>query len=76
MCIALPVQVIELKTLTATVAREGRAFTAGRQFLPEAKVDDWVLVNAGQMVSLISADEAQAIDDLLREITSGNGEAT
>ena len=75
MCIALPVQIIELNNLTATVARDGRVFEAGRQFLPEAKAGDWVLVNAGQMVSLISADEAQAVNDLLQEITAANGEA-
>jgi hydrogenase expression/formation protein HypC len=75
MCIALPVQVIELTNLTATVGRESRAFTAGRQFLPEAKAGDWVLVHAGQMVSLISADEAKAINDLLQEITVAKGEA-
>jgi hydrogenase assembly chaperone HypC/HupF len=73
MCIAFPVQVIELKNQTATVARDGKAFEAGRQFLPEAKIGDWVLVNVGQMVSLISADEAQAINDLLQEITSSHG---
>ena len=68
MCVSLPAQVISLKPGTALVTNGTARFEVGRQLLPEARPGDWVLINAGQIVGLISPEEAETIRELLREV--------
>jgi len=68
MCASLPVQVASLKPDAAVVTNGSTLFEVGRQLLPETRPGDWVLVNAGQIVSRISPEEAEAIRELLREV--------
>ena len=68
MCVSLPAQVLSLENDTAIVTTGASQIEVGRKLVPEAGPGDWVLVNAGQMVSLILAEEADAIRELLREV--------
>ena len=72
MCVSLPVQVIQLKSETALVSDGQKQFEVGRCLLPDAQAGDWVLVYAGQMMSMIAPEEAQAIRELLDEITNSS----
>ncbi len=68
MCLALPGQILEVTGETAYVDFGSTRQQVGRQLVPAAGRGDWVLVNTGQIISLITPDEAAAIRDLLREI--------
>ena len=68
MCVSLPAQVLSLTNTTAVVTTGASQIEVGRHLAPEAGPGDWVLVNAGQMVSVILAEEADAIRELLREV--------
>lgn len=69
MCVSLPVQIVKVKTETALVSDGQKQFDVGRRLLPDVQIGDWVLVYAGQIVSVIDPEEAQAIRELLNEIT-------
>jgi hydrogenase assembly chaperone HypC/HupF len=70
MCLALPAQVISVKPDTAEVTLEARRFEVGRQLAPDLQPGDWVLVNAGQIVSQLAPEEAEAVRELVREIAA------
>jgi len=75
MCASLPAQVVALHPATALVTTGQSPFIVGRQLTPEVQPGDWVLVNAGQIVSQITPEEAAAIRELLREIMAFGSEA-
>lgn len=75
MCASLPAQIVALHPETALVTTGQASFAVGRQLAPEAQPGDWVLVNAGQIVSQITPEEAAAIRELLREIMTFDFEA-
>jgi len=68
MCVSLPAQVIQLEAHTALVAFGETQVEVGRRLLPEARPGDWVLVNAGQMVTLVAPEEVEAIREVFSEI--------
>lgn len=65
MCLAVPGRVVSIST--ANHSRSARvAFGAvikqiSLDLLPEAGVDDYVIVHAGVAISVLDADEAQAV---------------
>ncbi len=69
MCAALPAQVVSLETETAFVDIGQTQLEVGRRLLPQARTGDWVLVHAGQMISLLSPKEAAEIRELLQEVS-------
>jgi hydrogenase assembly chaperone HypC/HupF len=68
MCVSFPVQVIQIGSHSAIVSDGQKQFEVGCSLLLDAQAGDWVLVHAGQMVSRITAEEAQAIRELMDEI--------
>ena len=66
MCLAVPMQVVEVEGDQATVALEGNSRTADLSLVGETSVGEWVLLHAGFAIEKISADEAQEALELFR----------
>jgi hydrogenase expression/formation protein HypC len=74
MCLAIPGQIIEIQEFSDPLARKGRINFSGIStevslaYVPEAKINDYVIVHAGFALSILDEDEAlsslQAFDDL------------
>lgn len=62
MCVGVPAKVIEKNEFTAVVDVDGSTMTVGTIFLEEVNPGDYVLVHAGQAMSII--DEQSAIESL------------
>ncbi|MFT8318924.1 MAG: HypC/HybG/HupF family hydrogenase formation chaperone [Sporolactobacillus sp.] len=59
MCVGVPAQVIEKKEYTAWVDVMGTKMEVGILFVPEVAVGEYVIVHAGQGMSIIDQDFAQ-----------------
>jgi len=65
MCLAIPGKIIEIETSEDTVFHIGRVSFGGitkrinLSLVPEAKVDDHVLVHVGVAVSVVDEEEAK-----------------
>ncbi len=74
MCLAIPGQIIAISEDSDPLARRGRINFSGIRkeislaYVPEAKLNDYVIVHAGFALSVLDEDEAlaslQAFDDL------------
>jgi hydrogenase expression/formation protein HypC len=66
MCLAVPGQIISLSDDTDPLARTGRVNFSGvvkdisLAYVPEAKINDYVIVHAGFALSVLDEAEAQA----------------
>lgn len=70
MCIGVPARVIEKYEYSAMVDVMGSTMTVGIIFVPEAKVGDYVIVHAGQAMSIIDEDNAKLSIDEWRKIAN------
>jgi hydrogenase expression/formation protein HypC len=74
MCLALPGQIISLSDHSDPLLRTGRVNFAGigkeisLAYVPEAKLDDYVIVHAGFALSVLDLDEAQASLQAFRDL--------
>ncbi len=74
MCLAIPGQVKEINMIMDGRVRMAKVNFGGivkdvsMEMLPEADVDDYVLVHVGFAISKIDEDEARKVFDYLREI--------
>ncbi len=67
MCMSLPGRVVRLDGAMAEVEARGRRRWCNALLVPEASPGDWVLTHTGLVVSVISPEDAAAVDSLLRE---------
>lgn len=58
MCVGVPAKVIELLEYSAVVDVMGSKMTVGIIFIPEVKLGDYVIVHAGQAMSIVDEDYA------------------
>lgn len=58
MCLALPARVVALSGLDATVDLGGVRKAISIALVPQAQVDDYVIVHVGHAIGLLDADEA------------------
>ncbi|ENQ3080673.1 MULTISPECIES: HypC/HybG/HupF family hydrogenase formation chaperone [Bacillus] len=63
MCVGVPAKVVEKKEYTAVVDVMGSQTTVGIIFIPEVEEGDFVIVHAGQAMSIV--DEQYAKDSVL-----------
>lgn len=75
MCLALPMRIISMDGVIATIAAEGLEQRASLTLVPEAKLGDYVLVHAGYAISVLSEDEAAETLSLLAELAAAGEEA-
>ncbi len=67
MCVALPGKVIEIKEKDAVVDFNGNQVTA-RLGLVDIKVGDYVLVHAGCILQKVSTEEAESLNELMKDV--------
>ncbi len=70
MCMSLPGRVLRLDGGMAEVESGGRRRWCNALMVPEANPGDWVLTHTGLVVSVISPEEAAAVESLLLEATA------
>lgn len=58
MCVGVPGKVIELEEYSAVVDVMGSKMKVGILFVPEVKIDDYVIVHAGQAMSIVDEEYA------------------
>lgn len=68
MCLAVPAKIIDKKDLLATVEVNSVTREVSLMLLPEAVVEDWVLIHAGFAIQTIDEEEARKTLELLKEI--------
>ncbi|MBT8140621.1 MAG: HypC/HybG/HupF family hydrogenase formation chaperone [Gammaproteobacteria bacterium] len=77
MCLALPGKLIEIThgtegSATGIVNYGGLKKSVDLSFVPEALINQYVLVHAGFAISVLDKDEAQASLDAFRELDEQN----
>ena len=76
MCLAVPGQIIEMRSAEAddatgalaTVDFQGTRVEVSLAFTPEAQQGDWVLVHAGFAIQQLTEEEARETFDLVRQV--------
>jgi len=64
MCVGVPAKVISKEEYSAVVEVMGAKMTVGIIFVPEVKVNDYVVVHAGQAMSIVDEEYAkQSIEE-------------
>ena len=68
MCLAVPTKIETIEGNRGTGVLAGNRITVLLDLVPEAKVDDWVLMHAGFALTILDPQEAKDTFDLLSEI--------
>ena len=70
MCLAVPSKIISIDEFfsIAEIDVMGNTKKVSVVLTPEARVGDWVLVHAGQAISVVSEEEASASLEIWEEI--------
>lgn len=73
MCLAMPMQIIEINGFTARCAAKGVVREVSLFLMQDEplQVGDWVLIHVGYALQTISAAEAQASWELFDEMLTG-----
>ncbi|MDF0595058.1 HypC/HybG/HupF family hydrogenase formation chaperone [Psychromarinibacter halotolerans] len=74
MCVGIPMQIIAIDGIAATVGEGAERQLVDLSLTPEARVGDWILTFLGSARDVISADEAAKISaalDGLRAVMQG-----
>ncbi|MFN3699140.1 MAG: HypC/HybG/HupF family hydrogenase formation chaperone [Dictyoglomus sp.] len=68
MCLGVPLKIIEIKDENTAIAdMGGSSIEISTIFTPEVKVGDYVIVHAGFSISILSAQEAEEILNIINE---------
>jgi hydrogenase expression/formation protein HypC len=67
MCIAIPMNVVEIDGDRGTVENNGVKREVGLMLLDDVKLGDWVLIHAGFAISKLNEKEAEETLKLLKE---------
>lgn len=67
MCLAIPMQIVQINGLNAEVEVDGVRRKVRLDLLPNAQLGDYVLVHAGMAIALMDEQEAQNTLSLLKE---------
>ncbi len=59
MCVGVPAKVIEKKEFSATVDVMGSQMEVGIIFVPEVNIGEYVIVHAGQAMSIVDEEYAK-----------------
>lgn len=70
MCLAVPTKIISIDDNIAQVELGGVLRTVSLDLVPEAKIDDYVLVHAGFAIQIVNEEEALKTLEMFREITA------
>jgi hydrogenase expression/formation protein HypC len=76
MCLALPARVVSINGLDAIVDLGGVRKAISIELVPEAQVDDYVIVHVGHAIGLVDADEAARTLALFAELEISQSQET
>jgi hydrogenase expression/formation protein HypC len=68
MCLAIPARVVALNGLEATIDLGGLRKTISIALVPEAQLEDYVIVHAGHAIGLVDPEEARLTLELFAEL--------
>jgi hydrogenase expression/formation protein HypC len=68
MCLAVPGKIVRKVGEVADIDMQGNRLEVSMVLVPEARVDDYVLVHAGFAIQRLSEQEARETFDLLKQI--------
>ncbi|HSO57561.1 MAG TPA: HypC/HybG/HupF family hydrogenase formation chaperone [Paenisporosarcina sp.] len=71
MCVGVPAQVIKIEEQTALVDVMGSRMYVGIIFVPDVKEDDFVLLHAGQALTIVDEEFAQESIEEWRNLLDG-----
>lgn len=71
MCLAVPAKVIDIEGQSALVDVMGSRMYVGIFFVPEARVDDYVLLHAGQAITVVDEEYAKESIEEWRNVLDG-----
>lgn len=75
MCVGVPAKVIEKMEYSAIVDVMGSQTTVGTIFIPEVELGDYVIVHAGQAMSIVDVDYARdSVEEWRKLIHARNSE--
>jgi hydrogenase expression/formation protein HypC len=70
MCLAIPARIVALNGLEATVDLGGVRKTVSIALVPEAQLEDYVIVHVGHAIGLIDPEEARLTLELFAELNT------
>ena len=68
MCLAVPLEIVEIHGQDAVGARDGIRRPIRLDFIKEPKLGDYVMVHAGFAIERIKPEDARLSQDLAREV--------
>ena len=68
MCLAIPARVVALNGLEATVDLGGVRKTISIALVPEAQLEDYVIVHVGHAIGMVDPEEARLTLELFAEL--------
>ncbi|MYL35829.1 HypC/HybG/HupF family hydrogenase formation chaperone [Pontibacillus yanchengensis] len=71
MCIGVPAKVIQIEEERALVDVMGTRMHVGTFFVPEVRVDDYVLLHAGQALTIVDENYAEESIEEWRKVIDG-----
>ena len=75
MCVGVPAKVIEKQEYSAVVDVMGSQTTVGTIFIPEVQVGDYVIVHAGQAMSIVDEQYAkESVEEWRKYVDARNSE--
>lgn len=75
MCVGVPAKVVKKMEYSAIVDVMGSQTTVGIIFVPEVELDDYVIVHAGQAMSIVNETYAkQSVEEWRKLIDDRNSE--
>lgn len=72
MCLGVPARVVEMEEERALVDVMGSRMYVGIIFVPEVKVDDYVLLHAGQAMTIVDEQFARESIEEWRNVLDGS----
>lgn len=76
MCVGVPAKVVEKMEYSAIVDVMGSQTTVGIVFVPEVEVGDYVIVHAGQAMSIVDEDYARESVEEWRKLVDARNSQT
>ena len=72
MCLAIPARIVALNGLEATVDLGGVRKTFSIALVPEAQLEDYVIVHVGHAIGMVDPEEARLTLELFAELGAGS----
>ncbi len=75
MCLAIPARIVALNGLEATVDLGGVRKTISIALVPEAQLEDYVIVHVGHAIGMVDPEEARLTLELFAELDASTSES-